>query len=275
MASPASPQQHTVKVGYLTSWSADCRRLPCHAPFHIACVTDTGAPFTAAYLNMTPNNVNNSAICQFVCNARKNGGKKNDICSFSFDLVWFRLLEMTCTICCLLDRRLITQQHKYMCGFYNQAEQRRSSLPNLIQQQATMPQWYRIYCASITHARYKKPPNYSCLWVVLTKACRNGHTPPSGNMTVSWWPHDRFISQHSTLLFLILAGLLRNGLAHLHGCSEATMRTLQQKSGATQFYGGTAGILAGAWGVRQEPRWSSPCGKYWVKSTMDTMYKWN
>lgn len=121
-----------------------------------------------------------------------------------------------------------------------------------------MPQWYRIYCASITHARYKKPPNYSCLWVVLTKACRNGHTPPSGNMTVSWWPHDRFISQHSTLLFLILAGLLRNGLAHLHGCSEATMRTLQQKSGATQFYGGTAGVLTGAWGVRQEPRWSSP-----------------
>lgn len=102
IASPASPQQHTVKVGYLTSWSADCRRLPCHAPFHVACVTDTDAPFTAAYLNMTPNNVNNSAICQFVCNARKNGGKKNDICSFSFDPARFRLLEMTCTIYRLL-----------------------------------------------------------------------------------------------------------------------------------------------------------------------------
>lgn len=31
-------------------------------------------------------------------------------------------------------------------------------------------------------------------------------TPPSGNMTVSWWPHDRFIGQHSTLLFLFLLG---------------------------------------------------------------------
>lgn len=30
------------------------RRLPCHASFHIACGTDTDAPFTAAYLNTTP-----------------------------------------------------------------------------------------------------------------------------------------------------------------------------------------------------------------------------
>lgn len=134
MASPASPQQHTVKVGYLTSWSADCRRLPCHAPFHIACVADTSAPFTAAYLNMTPNNVNNSAICQFVCNARKNGGKKNDICSFSFDLVWFRLLEMTCTICCRLDRRLITQKHEYMRGFHFIIKQNKGVL--------VCPTWY-------------------------------------------------------------------------------------------------------------------------------------
>lgn len=170
IASPASPQQHTVKVGYLTSWSADCRRLPCHAPFHIACVTDTDAPFTSGYLNMTPNNVNNSAICQFVCNARKNGGKKNGICSFSFDPAWFMY--------CLLDRRLIKQKYKYMFSSYNQAEQRRSSLPNLIQQQATMPQWYRIYCASIMHARYKNPPNYSCLWVALNKSLQELPHPP-------------------------------------------------------------------------------------------------
>lgn len=32
----------------------------------MAHVTETVTPFTTAYLNMTPNNVNNSAICQLV-----------------------------------------------------------------------------------------------------------------------------------------------------------------------------------------------------------------
>lgn len=32
----------------------------------MAHVTETVTPFTAVYLNMTPNNVNNSAICQLV-----------------------------------------------------------------------------------------------------------------------------------------------------------------------------------------------------------------
>lgn len=95
IASPVSPQQHTVLVHYLTSWPPDYRRLPCHALFRIACVTETDAPFTAAYLNMTPNNVNNSAICQFVCNIRKNGGKENDIQPFSLNLVWLRLWKYT------------------------------------------------------------------------------------------------------------------------------------------------------------------------------------
>lgn len=74
----ACPQQHTVH--YLTSWppaALDYRRHPCHALFHIARVTESVTPFTAAYLNMTPNNVNNSAICQLVCKVRMSG--KNSV----------------------------------------------------------------------------------------------------------------------------------------------------------------------------------------------------
>lgn len=70
----ACPQQLTVH--YLTSWppaALDYRRHPCHALFHITRVTETVTPFTAAYLNMTPNNVNNSAICQLVCKVRMSG----------------------------------------------------------------------------------------------------------------------------------------------------------------------------------------------------------
>lgn len=60
------PRQQAVHDS--TSWPAPrhYRRHPCHALFHRDHVTETVAPFTTtAYLNMTPNYVNHSAICQF------------------------------------------------------------------------------------------------------------------------------------------------------------------------------------------------------------------
>lgn len=43
----------------------------------MAYVTETVSPFTAAYLNMTPNNANN--IGQLVCDLEMNGKKNTDI----------------------------------------------------------------------------------------------------------------------------------------------------------------------------------------------------
>lgn len=64
---PTDRQQH---------WDAD-ERHPCHALFHTAHVTETVTPFTTAYLNMIPNNVNNSAIYQLGLQCRNEWGQKN------------------------------------------------------------------------------------------------------------------------------------------------------------------------------------------------------
>lgn len=51
-------------ISNLSSWPSTEERHACHALFHCPCNWDSGS--IQAYLNMTPTNVNNSAICQLV-----------------------------------------------------------------------------------------------------------------------------------------------------------------------------------------------------------------
>lgn len=71
----------TKPADHQQEWSIE-ERHACHALFHIVHVTETVTPFTAAYLNMTPNNVNNFAICQLGCKVGMSGNKHNQTLTY-------------------------------------------------------------------------------------------------------------------------------------------------------------------------------------------------